>query len=100
MIALISNVCIPTLGVYRTQSRYSYRIQMTWNLCKAVGSQDAHSLGGKGSRKMTWSEAQTGEVPQCTKDLSHSRAEDQTLILRIPRNWTWKHVPVTTAFLQ
>lgn len=55
LVALISNVCIPTLGVYCTQSRYRYRIQMTWNLFKAVGSQDAHSLGEKGSRKMTWS---------------------------------------------
>ena len=100
MIALISNVCITTPGVYRTQSRYRYRIQMTWNPCKAVDSQDAHLLGGEGSRKKTWSKAQAGEVPQCTKDLSHSLAEDQILILRIPRNWTWQHVPVTPELIQ
>lgn len=100
MIALISNVYITTLRICCTQSRYRYRIQMTWNPCKAVDSQDAHLLGRKGSRKKTWSKAQAGKVPQCTKDLSHSLAEDQILILTIPRNWTWKHVPVTPALLQ
>jgi len=51
MMAVTSNVCMVIL-VLHTSIRIRPRTEMAQGTCKVVGSQDAHSLDGKRSRKM------------------------------------------------